>query len=112
MSDNNRAVVFPEYVDTLPQFLFLESDDISVFIVGLMIGVVLQYALRTAFGMLAGIALGVWMSYQYVKFKRNTLPGTMMHMPYALTGLFVLNKRFVNGLVNDAAPEIQSQIAR
>ena len=92
MSDNNRAVVFPEYVDTLPQFLFLESDDISVFMV-------LQYALRTAFGMLAGIALGVWMSYQYVKFKRNTLPGTMMHMLYALTGLFVLNKRFANGLV-------------
>ena len=99
MSDNNRAVVFPEYDDTLPQFLFLESDDISVFIVGLMIGVVLQYALRTAFGMLAGIALGAWMSYQYVKFKRNTLPGTMMHMLYALTGLFVLNKRFANGLI-------------
>ena len=94
MSDNNRAVVFPEYVDTLPQFLFLESDDISVFIVGMM-----QYALRTAFGMLAGIALGAWMSYQYVKFKRNTLPGTMMHMLYALTGLFVLNKRFANGLI-------------
>lgn len=99
MSDNNRAVVFPEYVDTLPQFLFLESDDISVFIVGMMVGVVLQYALRTAFGMLAGIVLGAWMSYQYVKFKRNTLPGTMMHMLYALTGLFVLNKRFANGLI-------------
>lgn len=99
MSDNNRAVVFPEYVDTLPQFLFLESDDISVFIVGMMVGVVLQYALRTAFGMLAGIALRAWMSYQYVKFKRNTLPGTMMHMLYALTGLFVLNKRFANGLI-------------
>ena len=54
MSDNNRAVVFPEYVDTLPQFLFLESDDISVFIVGMMAGVVLRYALRSAFGMLAG----------------------------------------------------------
>ena len=99
MSDNNRAVVFPEYVDTLPQFLFLESDDISVFIVGMMVGVVLQYALRTAFGMLAGIALGAWMSYQYVKFKRNPLPGTMMHMLYALTGLFVLIKRFANGLI-------------
>ncbi|MFH6973100.1 type IV conjugative transfer system protein TraL [Neisseria sp. 23W00734] len=99
MSDNNRAVVFPEYVDTLPQFLFLESDDISVFIVGMMVGVVLNYALRTAFGMLAGIALGIWMSYQYVKFKRNTLPGTMMHMLYALTGLFALSERFSNGLI-------------
>lgn len=96
---NHQSVVFPEYVDTLPQFLFLESDDISVFISGMIIGVILQYTMRNPVGMLIGIALGIWMAYQYVKFKRNTLPGTLLHMMYALTGLVQLNKRFANGLL-------------
>lgn len=94
----SKAVIFPEYVDTLPQFLFLESDDISIFIFGMIVGVILQYASRSPVGMMAGIVLGVWLSYQYVKFKRNTLPGTLVHMAYALTGLFPLNDRYPNGL--------------
>ena len=89
----SKAVIFPEYVDTLPQFLFLESDDISIFIFGMIVGVILQYASRSPVGMMAGIVLGVWLSYQYVK-----LPGTLVHMVYALTGLFPLNDRYPNGL--------------
>ncbi|WP_416192341.1 type IV conjugative transfer system protein TraL [Neisseria sp. CCUG12390] len=96
---NHQSVVFPEYVDTLPQFLFMESDDISVFISGMIIGVILQYAMRNPVGMIIGIVLGIWMAYQYVKFKRNTLPGTLLHMMYSLTGLVPLNGRFANGLL-------------
>lgn len=96
---NHQSVVFPEYVDTLPQFLFMESDDISVFISGMIIGVILQYAMRNPVGMVIGIVLGIWMAYQYIKFKRNTLPGTLLHMMYSLTGLVPLNSRFANGLL-------------
>ena len=55
----SKAVIFPEYVDTLPQFLFLESDDISIFIFGMIVGVILQYASRSPVGMMAGIVLGM-----------------------------------------------------
>lgn len=96
MSD--EPVQFPEYIDSPPQFLFLEGDDLVPLICGGMIGTVLRFVMQSTWGMTIGILFGGILTYYYIRFKRNTLPGTLLHMLYALTGFVPLNKRFANGL--------------
>ena len=89
----------PELIDSPPQFLIWEMDDLAPIIAGGALGEIYQYFAQYAYGLLLGALLGGVASYFYIKFKRNRLPGTLLHMLYCYTGVVPLNKRFSNGLL-------------
>ena len=94
-----EQIHIPEFVDSPPQVLVWEMDDLAPIVVGAALGELVQYFAQNSYGLLLGALLGGVVSYFYVKFKRNRLSGTSLHMLYCFTGVVPLNKRFSNGLL-------------
>lgn len=94
-----EEISIPEYLDTPPQVLFLELDDVAPVLMGMIIGAIAKYALQNVLAFIGGIVLGVVLSYFYIRFKRNRLPGTLHHMLYYYTGVMPLNMKFNNGFI-------------
>ncbi|HFC8839192.1 TPA: type IV conjugative transfer system protein TraL [Neisseria subflava] len=95
---SSKYVNFPAYLDNPPQLLFLEFDDLLPFFIGFSFGVIMEHLGRgiipspLMFGMILG---GIGTNY-YIKYKRNSLTGILLHMGYCY-GLGPLNKVFKMG---------------
>ena len=96
-----EEVTIPEYIDSPPQFLIWEIDDVAPILFGMLIGTVARYVTQNGYLLWVGVFLGFILSYFYIKFKANRLPGTLAHMLYSYTGLMPLNKHFTNGLLQE-----------
>lgn len=96
--NNNDTIIIPEFIDTPPQFLFLEADDLAPFLCGFGVGILLRFFTQNAWGMVVGIFVGIILMHIYIRFKRNTLPGTLHHFLYCFSSL-PLNKHFKNGMI-------------
>lgn len=94
----DKMITIPEYIDSPVQILFLEADDFIPFFTGVGIGILFKYIIHNSWSFIIGIIIGGILTKIYLKFKRNTLPGTLAHMLYAY-GIIKLNKRFDNGLI-------------
>lgn len=94
-----EQISIPEYIDSPPQFLIWEIDDVAPVLVGFALGAFIRYLTQNAWTWFLGVLIGVLMSYFYVKFKANRLPGTLAHILYRYTGLAPLNKVFNNGFL-------------
>ena len=94
-----EQISIPEYIDNPPQFFIWEMDDLAPIMAGGVMGEIYQYFAQNGYGLFLGALFGGVLSYFYVKFKRNRLPGTLLHMLYCYTGVIPLNKRFHNGLL-------------
>ncbi|MBQ9258302.1 MAG: conjugal transfer protein TraL [Neisseriaceae bacterium] len=94
-----EQIHIPEFVDSPPQFLVWEMDDLAPILLGTLAGAIARYVTQNGWLFLVGVLLGFVLSYFYIKYKRNRLPGTLLHMLYCYTGVVPLNKRFSNGLL-------------
>lgn len=98
MSNDVEPVDIPRYVDNPPQILFLEMDDLAPLMFGFLVGTTLHYMHIRGLAMPLSLIGGGFLSYFYVKYKREALPGALFHMVYCKFPLS-LNKRFKNGLI-------------
>ena len=94
-----EEISIPEYIDSPPQFLFWELDDLFPILVGAIFGAILKYAFQSVLWFVLGIVVGGIASYFYIKFKRNRLPGTLHHMLFCFTGVVPLNSNYKNGFI-------------
>ena len=94
-----EEISIPEFIDAPPQVFIWDFDDMAPVLAGVAMGAIVLYVSDSILGFMACVFVGVIMSYYYIKFKRNRLPGTLAHILYCYTGLIPLNKRFNNGLL-------------
>ncbi|MBQ9182384.1 MAG: hypothetical protein IJV56_03380 [Neisseriaceae bacterium] len=93
-----EEIYFPEYIDSPPQFMFLEIDDLMPVAGGLFVGLLGKLASQSNTPVLIGFVLGCLATYAYIAFKRNQLPGTLKAFMYNYTSV-PLNKKWTNGFL-------------
>ena len=93
-----KEVDIPAYLDNPPQVLFLEMDDLLPLFAGLSIGVISRYVAQSVWPVPVGIIVGAMLTYTYMKYKRDALPGALLHFLFS-RGLGMINKRFKNGFI-------------
>lgn len=86
-------VPIPDYVDSMPQILFWEADEIAPALVLVAVGIVTNT--------LTYMLIPIWLMTKYfVRFKARYMEGYFHHLVYAW-GLGSLNRRFKNALINE-----------
>ena len=94
-----EKVSIPEYIDSPPQFLFLEMDDLFPLAAGLGTGLIFDIIMSSRGLWFVGFLVGIVLTRIYIGFKRNRLPGTLKAFLYFHTGLFPMNKKWTTGFL-------------
>lgn len=94
-----EEIKVPQFIDSPPQFLFLEIDDLMPMFLSVLIGLTADLILGGSKFFLMSVPVGALMIYFYIGFKRNQLPGTLKAFMYFHTGLFPINKKWTNGFL-------------
>lgn len=88
-----ESVRIPEYVDSFPQILFWEADEIAPAMILLIVGIITET--------LTMLWIPMWIITKlFMKSKENNLDGYLHHVVYDL-GLLALNRRYKNGLIRE-----------
>lgn len=88
----------PQKLDNPAQVFWLESDEVMPFFICWAAGLILRKLTGSTWMVTAGIAIGIFFSWVYMRHKRESLPGALQHIFYSM-GVMSLNKRFSNGLL-------------
>ncbi|MBR2252462.1 MAG: hypothetical protein IJ881_08750 [Neisseriaceae bacterium] len=94
-----EQISIPEYIDSPPQFLFLEMDDLFPLAAGLGAGLIVDIIMHASLFWFIGCVVGAVLTRIYIGFKRNRLPGTLKAFLYFHTGLFPINKKWTTGFL-------------
>lgn len=94
-----EEVTIPEYIDSPPQILFLELDDLMPMFFSLFLGTTADLVLGSNNLVFISAIAGAVLVKIYINFKRNQLPGTMKAFLYFHTGLFPINKKWTTGFL-------------
>jgi len=78
--DEIEAPRIPRYLDSLPQILFWELDDMMFLVTGVFLGMLTGQVL-------AGMLLGALGTRSYARAKEKHLPGYLIHWLYFRGGL-------------------------
>lgn len=88
-----REYQIPQYIDSFPQLMWFEVDEIMPFIACYGAGTLLHMTSPM-------IVTGAVLTWFYMRHKRKSLDGSLLHMLY-WWGLMSLNKVFRNGLMRE-----------
>ncbi|QMI49770.1 type IV conjugative transfer system protein TraL [Burkholderia sp. MBR-1] len=88
-----KRVEIPQWIDSFPQIMWFEVDEITPFIFCFAAGSLLHMTSPM-------LILGVGITWLYLKHKRNSLDGSLLHMMF-WWGLMALNSVFKNGLIRE-----------
>lgn len=85
-----QEVPIPRYVDSQPQFLFWEIDEVAIVAVCMGVGII--------FEILGPLLLASFvLTWQFRKYKMARMEGILHHVCFWF-GLTTLNRKFSNGL--------------
>ena len=88
-----NKVEIPQWIDSFPQIMWFEVDEITPFIFCVASGSFLHM-------MTPMLLLGVFVTWIYLKHKRNSLDGSLLHMMF-WGGFMSLNRFYKNGLLRE-----------
>ena len=94
-----EEMYIPEYIDSPPQILFLELDDLMPIFFSLFVGTTADLILGSNHLVFISAIVGLLLVKVYINFKRNQLPGTLKAFLYFHTGLFPINKKWTTGFL-------------
>lgn len=94
-----EEISIPEFIDSPPQILFMEADDLFPIFLGLMVGLFIKFIWVSPVPVLIGFILGCVFARVYVGYKRRRLPGTLKAIAFSYSGVVPLNKKWLNGLL-------------
>jgi len=89
MAIESTNIHMPRFVDGLPQFFFWELDDVIVYVLSLLIGILTRELTAMFF-------IGIIIVKLFSMWKSNRLPGALTHLANRHLS-FPINKRFRNG---------------
>jgi len=80
----------PQMIDNFPQLMFWEVDEVMPVLFGMAAGLLFDR-------MGTGMILGGCLSWIYIGYKHEALPGSLFHICF-WWGIYSLNEAFKNGL--------------
>lgn len=88
-----ERVKIPDYIDSPPELLFWEADELAPVMVLFAIGIITKT--------LSWMLIPMWLAGRFSKrFKENHLPGFIWHLLFRY-GMVSLGKRLPNGFIRD-----------